>query len=421
VLSHATGRTLVLPPDQRMYLLAKDRNKQKVNFSFEDFFHLESVRIEHPGIDIITTEEFLLREAMTGNVKSRTTGLPSFPPQNRTNWDGKDVKPLKEWLREVIPTPTWRPDHCFTAFPASPGAKHIETLNKIHNEIISDKDRKVPEFMKKPTPVDAKTFDRMIEFHANRKELCMYDDEMQNAPVLHFMCNHQFRVRLLTHFYAFVFFEDWKQQLWTHRFVRDHLRYVDELQCAAARIVEALRAKAKENGNSDGEFDTFHIRRGDFQYKQTRTDASVLYSNSMDLVPENATLYIATDERKKDYFTIFKEHYSVYFLDDFIKEFLPGMNTNYYGMLDQLIASKGRTFVGTFFSTFTGYINRMRGYHADKRKLQGHEIGSIQSFYFLPSDKKNIMQKYAPLKMSFWSREFPSAWRDIDKSIGCLR
>lgn len=71
-------------------------------------------------------------------------------------------------------------------------------------------------------------------------------------------------------------------------------------------------------------------------------------------------LYIATDERDKKFFDPFREHYEIVFLDDF-KHLLPGINTNFYGMLDQLVASKGRVFFGTFFSTLSGYVNRMRG------------------------------------------------------------
>jgi len=246
--------------------------------------------------------------------------------------------------------------------------------------------------------------------------LCLYDEEMQNAPILHFMCYHKMRVRLLVHFYAFVFFEDWKQQLWTNRFVRDHLRYIDELQCGAARVVEALHEKARENGNPKGIFDTFHVRRGDFQYKGTRIDATELYKNSADWIPENATLYIATDERDKKFFDPIKEHYHVYFLDDF-KDLFENMNTNYYGMLDQLIASKGRTFVGTYYSTFTGYIDRMRGYHSQKQKLEGYEDGAIQSYFFTPEGKKNVMRRYVPVEQAFYAREFPVSWRNIDKDV----
>ena len=42
---------------------------------------------------------------------------------------------------------------------------------------------------------------------------------------------------------------------------RDHIRYKDPIQCAAARIVASLRKEF-------GEFDTFHIRRGDFSSRK---------------------------------------------------------------------------------------------------------------------------------------------------------
>lgn len=55
----------------------------------------------------------------------------------------------------------------------------------------------------------------------------------------------------------------------------------------------------------------------DFQFKDTRVEADALYEDVKNLIPANATIYIATDERKKEFFNIFKEHYNVYYLDDF--------------------------------------------------------------------------------------------------------
>ena len=221
---------------------------------------------EHSGLDIITTEQFLLREAMTGNLRNKTSGEVVFPPNNTTNWDGKDIKPLKEWLREVIVTPLWDPDHCIAAFPRSGNPDDAKDLHKmlevIKAEEVGPRRERMGRYVDDPTPVNASTIDRMREALDIRRELCIYDHEMQAAPVLHFMCYHKMRVRLLTHFYSFVFFEDWKQQLWTNRFVRDHLRYLDELQCAAARVVDKLRTIARMEGQQNGEFDTFHVRRG---------------------------------------------------------------------------------------------------------------------------------------------------------------
>ena len=45
-------------------------------------------------------------------------------------------------------------------------------------------------------------------------------------------------------------------------------------------------------------------------------------------------------------------------------------------MLDQLVASKGRVFFGTWWSTLSGYVNRMRGYYISKHGLDGHEDGT---------------------------------------------
>lgn len=47
--------------------------------------------------------------------------------------------------------------------------------------------------------------------------------------------------------------------------------------------------------------------------------------------------YIATDERDKGFFNIFKDNYDVLFLDDFM-DVIKDVDTNYYGMIDQLVA-----------------------------------------------------------------------------------
>ena len=70
-------------------------------------------------------------------------------------------------------------------------------------------------------PVDAPVKDRLSEMAGGRKKLCIYDSQMQESLVVHFMCYHKERARMLTHFYTFLFFEDYKHDLWNKRFVRD--------------------------------------------------------------------------------------------------------------------------------------------------------------------------------------------------------
>jgi len=137
---------------------------------------------------------------------------------------------------------------------------------------------------------------------------------------------------------------------------------------------------------------------------------------SENTLKRGATVYIATDEKDKSFFKPFADAYDIVFLDDFM-HLLQGVNTNYFGMIEQLVASRGNKFYGTFYSTFTGYINRLRGYHADKQKLKGHENGEIESYYFIPKDRHLDMRRYRPVHGQFWMREFPAAWRNINEGV----
>lgn len=209
VMAHAMGRTLVMPPSQNHYLLRKDRDKQRTHFSFNDFYHFEQIGFEHAGLEIITMQEFLEAEAMTGKFVHKETGQVIFPPYNRTDWNGEDPKELKEYLRNVTLTPLdWSPGSCLAAFPSDDGPEHFDELNDMMNELKNGKFPSPNDFNNKPVAVDAPPLERLKESVAGQvRRLCIYNKEMQDAPVVHFMCYHKMRVRMLTHFYAFLFFE----------------------------------------------------------------------------------------------------------------------------------------------------------------------------------------------------------------------
>ena len=339
VIAHATGRTLVLPPEARMYLLGGA-------FTFNDFFHLDSIDAEHEGLNIITMEEFLKREG--GKLPNLSTKKLEKVPDDRMNWDGEDLIPLWKYLRKVGLDRKWKPTDCLAAFPSSDSQEDIDRLNDMMEEVLKTKPTPA-NFKDKPFPVDAPAIDRLRENLADREQLCIYDKEMQDAKLVHFKVDAKEHVRLLVHFYSFVFFEDWKQDLWSKRFIRDHMRYRDDLFCAAGKIVAAVRDHARKNNPTDnpsGIFDSFHIRRGDFQYKKTRVEADVIYDVSKDTLVEGSTVYIASDERNKAFFKPLTDKYDVVFLDDFV-DLVPNIKSNMYGMLDALVASKSRVFWGT--------------------------------------------------------------------------
>lgn len=271
-LALATGRTLVLPPQKRMYLLRQNEGKQRTHFDFNDFFPMEQMAKENSALELISMQEFLEKEAMSGNLRDKHTRQTSFPPGNRTDWNGMlqpEYDVLREWLRNVTFVPQWNPERCLAAFPANGDHKSIQELQDMQ-KAIHKYGFEIKSYIDNPVPVDSSPMDRMKENLAGRKNLCVYNEEMQQEMVVHFACAHKLGLRLLTHFYAFLFMEDWKEDLWLKRFMRDHMRYNDEIQCAAARLVQAMRKIAHENdpiGNPNGEYDSFHIRRGDFQYK----------------------------------------------------------------------------------------------------------------------------------------------------------
>jgi GDP-fucose protein O-fucosyltransferase len=82
--------------------------------------------------------------------------------------------------------------------------------------------------------------------------------------------------------------------------------------------------------------------------------AEAIYElNTKKFLKEGRTVYIASDEQNFTFFEPLAKHYNILFLKDFKSE-LAGVNTNFYGMIDQLVASRGDIFVGVIFSTFTG-------------------------------------------------------------------
>jgi hypothetical protein len=356
-LAVAMGRVLVLPPEQPMYLLEKKKHdkhqrEQRTSFSFQHFFDLEAIRNEYAGVEIISMQEFLEREALAGMIGDPSSGnQPAFPPENRTDWNDEPPGPLFRWLRKTFRTVVWIPEECLAAFPASKDEdSQLEALARMNQTVLSESPPvRFESYVGRPVPVDAPALDRLKENWAGRTNLCLYDQDLQSAPVLHFPVgrNHArgdgtaVEARLLVHFYAMLFFQDWRHDLWTKRLVRDRLRFVDEIQCAAARVVAEIRRRVRDRtGSAGGTFDTMHVRRGDFQYKLTRVTASDIYRQTSRKLPENGTVFIATDERDKSFFEPLRAHYDVVFLDDFHDALGPDLNSNYFGTSRSIGRSK---------------------------------------------------------------------------------
>ena len=248
-----------------MYLLGAGGGKQRKDFSFNHFFPTDAISAEEEGLEIITMEEFLQREGITGRLRDQS-GRVTFPPHNRTNWNGMNQKvktELEPWLQQISFMPSWDPNKCMAVFPATSNKRDIDALLHVWESIQSSGGfPPAQQFVNNPVPVHASIKERLSENNKDRKYLCIYNQTLQQEPLIHFHGKKSLGGRLLVHFYAFLFFEDWRQDLWTKRFVRDHIRYVDEIQCAAARVVDAVRRRARKRDprNKEGHYDAFHSK-----------------------------------------------------------------------------------------------------------------------------------------------------------------
>lgn len=362
VFAYATGRTLVLPPDQPMYLLDAGKGHQKAH-SFIDFFPFEHVRTR---MKVITMDEFMAKEAVTGKLRvyphnhkiyeprfaqddhnlddelkidNKAEREVLYPPGNKTDFEGtvREERWAMWWyLRNVSALPTWKSMKEFLVIPPGVGVNITRDY---------------------PPKQQAKYKLKRDTFAAKRNPM-YYDQYWHEQKVIHFVSKPELGFRLLEHFYTFIHFEDDFMDRFFKRFIRDYVHYIDVIFCKGAKIINDLRQK------HPGGYVSFHIRRGEFQYKVVKIPAEKILENVGKFLPEKTVAYVATDEKNKTFFKAFEERFDhVYYLNDFIElAELKGINPNYLGMIDQVVCTRGDKFVGTWFSTFTGYITRMRGY-----------------------------------------------------------
>eukprot|EP01041_Mallomonas_annulata_P002582 gene2582-5051_t len=234
--------------------------------------------------------------------------------------------------------------------------------------------------------------------------------------------------------FAFAFFADPNMQSFYRRFVRDFMRYQDEIQCAGSDVVAAVRADAlQHNPDSKGEYYALHVRRGDFQFKDVKIEASQIVKNlnSLDeiLIPRGALVYLSTDdpngvcegcrvlgvpceeyaEGKKpvgcpvdsSWKAFADAGWTIRRLDDYIdKGVLKNVNPNFHGMIESIVCSRAKVFAGTWFSTFTGYIHRLRGYHGLGEDTYYHSTGYVKHLRM----EKSVGHGF--------SREWRAGWTD---------
>jgi hypothetical protein len=96
-----------------------------------------------------------------------------------------------------------------------------------------------------------------------------------------------------------------------------------------------------------------------------------------------------------------KAGWHIRFLRDFTRRgLLQGVNPNTHGKLESIVCSRAKLFAGTYFSTFTGYIHRLRGYHG---------LGEATYYHH----KRYVMHLQMEKSVGHgFSREWRAGWTD---------
>jgi GDP-fucose protein O-fucosyltransferase len=394
VLAAATGRTLVLPPKEPLYLLHHDSTDRHRGFA--DFFPIHTAAFQK-RVKVISFLEFLKKERndpvlglpVTINYNSI---LPSADHCDKRKNSANSCQPVLDYLQTVGYTPE---------------------ISAAGSCIIFDEQM----YENANATLAAAIQDYIHTVCGEKRQHVFFNHEQTiQHPLLHFKADQK-EYRLLTHFYNMIHFTNPVYDHYYKRFVRDFLHYHDAIYCAAGKIVLALQWEsaltrppdhAPDPASGAGGFSALHVRRGDLQYKKVKLSAQEWYDNTKDIFKTNELLYVATDERDKNFFHDLAQHFELRFLDDYWDlAGLAQVDPNSMGMIDTIVASRGRVFVGTWFSTFSGYINRLRGYHG---------LSMQDSWYsFLP--KKTAVHEWHIVDDFVYAYEYPDGWIGIDADV----
>lgn len=239
VLAASTGRILVMPPDNPIYLLHRD--KENRFRGLQQFFHEFGDVVESISMRDFFRKEILKTKSypLPTDESNRTILTESVQNCTWTRHSKTSCLLLNDYLSQVADfVPAWHGEHhCLIM--------DDENWLRDGNEMVGfteAQQQQIQKFCATRTPV-------------------YYNKEMHDAPLIHFR-SHSKDARLLVHFYTFIHFINPKVGNYYKRLIRDRVRYSDEIMCAAGKIVKSLTEESFENGSDSVGYFSMHIRRG---------------------------------------------------------------------------------------------------------------------------------------------------------------
>jgi hypothetical protein len=327
---------------------------------FSDYFDMNDLR---KVIHVITADEYLDLQLVSKDSKLR-----------------KDRNLFKEYLRQRSYLPNWN----------------------FHEQVLAIPNRKVCE---EDSNNEVFGWPSLKQFKGFRKQILEFPKEMLNSTSIHFVTKNG-GPRLFGLWYTFFYFSNVQQTQFYVEMLKNYLHYTKDIVYAASQMIGDLNEKS-----NDSSYVALHIRRGDFQYKQTRIEIDKLLSNIRPLLGKpNRLLYIATDEKNQTVFEPLRKEFQVVFLTDYHVMLKEESKTpqRLWGMVEQLVCVGAQTFIGTELSTFSAYITRMRAYAASE--LSEYEEEYNRNIYFTTRKYTGLPESDNLETYSTWMYESKPSW-----------
>lgn len=192
-----------------------------------------------------------------------------------------------------------------------------------------------------------------LEAFAGGRAILRIPEEALKADIIKFPA-------LLTPFYAMIF-ASMATRRDMARYVRDSVRHPGRFEALAKQIADRL-----------GEFHAMVIRRNEFitAYPQADIKIEDIALHLAETVPVGSTLLIATDEIDRDFFAWIANRYKLVYARDIVRETAPDWSPYHYSCVEQNLCALADTFLGTRLSTFSSYVNRLRGYRGGDARIR---------------------------------------------------
>lgn len=290
VLAWLTGRTMVLPPKTRMYLLGEG------HLSLLDFFDRAAL---DNHLDVLTPEEFIAREGLGDELATHDD--------------------FHRYMSERGYSPGWNGMEDALACPDNALTARFELIPRLSG--------------RRPVGIAGET---------------------EDCDILYFPTGKKHRMFGVAE--VFFLFGDPQDERRARTLIRDSIRY-------RRQIIEQAETALQSPALASKDFGAMHIRRGDFQYHNTRIEAASIVAHTENLFRPGQTIYVATDEHDLEFLKPLRDRYDVVTLGDLDAGFVGAIPYHWLGIIETLIcAAAPDRFVGTRLSTFSARISILRGH-----------------------------------------------------------